>query len=114
MEPLKNKRSWPLYPSSLKILKQVGENITLAHKRRHLTNKSLAERAMISSVTLWKIEKGDPSVAIGSYIQVFLGLGLQEDFLLLAKDDDFGHLLQDGELLKKKSDKKDGGKRPDF
>ena len=57
---------------------------------------------MISTVTLWKIEKGDPTVAIGSYIQVLLGLGLQEDFLLLAKDDDFGHLLQDEKLLKRK------------
>jgi transcriptional regulator with XRE-family HTH domain len=97
-----DERSAPLYPSSLKILAQVGENITLARKRRHLTLKALSERAMISTVTLWKIEKGDPTVAIGSYIQVLLGLGLQEDFLLLAKDDDFGHLLQDEKLLKRK------------
>lgn len=97
-----DKRSAPLYPSSLKILAQVGENITLARKRRYLSQKNLAKRAMISTVTLWKVEKGDPSVAIASYIQTLLGLGLQEDFLLLAKDDDFGRILQDAELLGKK------------
>jgi transcriptional regulator with XRE-family HTH domain len=97
-----DKRSAPLYPSSLKILAQVGENITLARKRRHLSQKNLAKRAMISTVTLWKVEKGDPSVAIASYIHTLLGLGLQEDFLLLAKDDDFGRILQDAELLGKK------------
>ena len=42
-----DERSAPLYPSSLKILAQVGENITLARKRRHLTLKALSERAMI-------------------------------------------------------------------
>lgn len=93
-----NQKKAPLYPSSLKILQQLGENISLARKRRHMTVKSLAERAMISTVTVWKIEKGDPSVSMGAYVQVLLGLNLQKDLLLVAKDDELGRKLQDLEL----------------
>ena len=40
-------------------LKNLGENIRNARKRRRITMALLAERAKISRVTLAKIEKGD-------------------------------------------------------
>jgi len=80
-------------------LAQMGENIKLARKRRKLTAVQVAERADIARSTLSLIEKGEPSVAMGAYFNVLRVLGLQEDFLKLAADDEFGRKLQDLELL---------------
>lgn len=56
-----------ILPQTMKILSQMGEQIKLARLRRNLTVDLVAERANISRATLWKVEKGDPSVAIGIY-----------------------------------------------
>ena len=78
---------------------QMGENIKLARKRRKLTTMQVAERAGIARSTLYLVEKGDPSVAMGAYFNVLRVLGLQDDFLQLAADDVFGRKLQDLDLL---------------
>ena len=88
-----------LFPKHQKILEQVGENIKLARKRRKLTTTQVAERADIVRSTLYLIEKGDASVGIGAYFNVLRVLGLQNDFLKLAADDEFGRKLQDLDLL---------------
>ncbi len=82
------------------ILEQMGENIKLARKRRKLTTMQVSERADITRATLSKIEKGNPSVAFGAYFNVLRVLGLEQDILKLAADDEFGRKLQDLELLK--------------
>lgn len=82
------------------LLRQVGENIKLARKRRKLTAIQVAERAGIARSTLYLIENGEPSVAMGAYFNVLRVLGLQNDMGKLAADDDFGRKLQDLELLK--------------
>lgn len=81
------------------LLEQMGENIKLARKRRKLTAIQVAERAGIARSTLYLIEKGDSSVAMGAYFNVLRVLGLHEDVLKLASDDIFGRKLQDLELL---------------
>ena len=86
-------------PKHKDILKQMGENIKLARKRRKLTTTQVAERADIVRSTLYLIETGSPSVTIGAYFNVLRVLGLQDDFLKLAADDEFGRKLQDLELL---------------
>jgi len=83
---MKSKRSI-LFPRYTKIMEVVGENIKLARRRRKLTVTEIAARAGISRVTLSKIEKGVPSVAIGSYFNVLKTLGLGDDFLKLAGDE---------------------------
>ncbi len=45
----------------------MGENIKIARKRRKLTTMQVAERAAISRSTLYLIESGNPSVAMGAY-----------------------------------------------
>ena len=87
-----------LLPKARKILFEVGENIRLARLRRKLSSEQIAERANIGRTTLYKIEKGDPGVSIGSYLQVLMVLSLGEDFLNLAKDDELGRKIQDAEL----------------
>lgn len=82
-----------------KLLEQMGENIKLARKRRKLTTIQVAERAGIARSTLYLIEKGNPSVAMGAYFNVLRVLRLQDDILKLGADDEFGRKLQDLELL---------------
>ncbi len=94
-----NKRKQTLFPKHIEILKLLGENIKLARKRRKLTQVQVAERADIARSTVYLIESGNPSVTIGAYFNVLRVLGLQDDFLKLAADDEFGRKLQDLDLL---------------
>jgi len=89
-----------VFPKYDKVLEQMGENIKLARKRRKLTMIQVAERADISRSTLHLIELGNTGVAMGAYFNVLRVLGLQDDFLKLAADDELGRKLQDLELLK--------------
>ncbi len=91
-----------ILPKGKAILKELGENIKLARLRRELSVEQISERAGISRVSLWNIEKGKESVAIGSYFQVLFVLGLEKDFLNLGKDDVLGRKLQDLNLITKK------------
>jgi len=94
-------RKQNLLPKFQKMMEQVGENIKLARKRRSLTATQVAERAGIDRSTLYQIEKGNPGVAMGSYFNVLRVLGLQNDILKLAADDEFGRRLQDLKLMGK-------------
>jgi len=87
-----------IFPQHRVILEQLGENIKLARKRRKLTTTQVAERANINRTTLYHIENGKPSVAIGAYFNVLRALNLHEEFLKLAADDEFGRKLQDMDL----------------
>ncbi len=90
-----------LLPSLQKVLNEFGENVKLARLRRKLSTEQVSERAGISRSTLWLIEKGTPSVAMGTYLQVLFVLGLEKDFLQIASDDKLGRKLQDAKLLVK-------------
>jgi transcriptional regulator with XRE-family HTH domain len=92
-----------LFPKYQKILEQMGENIKLARKRRKLTTTQVAERASITRVTLNLIEKGNSSVSMGAYFNTLRVLGLQNDVLKLAADDEYGRKLQDLELMNNKA-----------
>ena len=92
-------RTTVILPQTQEMLNQMGDQIRLARLRRHLSAELVSERAGISRVTLSNIEKGSPSVAIGSYAAVLHALnGMDKDLLLIAKDDELGRKLQDLEL----------------
>lgn len=97
-----NMKSVLLGPRGREALAQFGENLRLARRRRKLTVKMVSERAGISRTTVWKIEKGDPSVAIGFYVKVLNALNLQREISNLALEDEQGRLLQDASLLGKR------------
>ena len=84
-----------LFPKTAAMLRQLGENLRLARLRRNVSAKLEAERAGISVATLTKIEQGNSSVSIGSYIQVLVTLNLEQDILKVAADDELGRKLQD-------------------
>ena len=76
----------------------VGEQVRL---RRNLSIAQVAERATCSPLTVSRIEKGTPTVAIGIYLRVLYALQLDDDILLLAKEDAMGKALQDLSLKKR-------------
>jgi transcriptional regulator with XRE-family HTH domain len=92
------KKKIVLLPKTKRIISEMGANIKLARLRRKLSSEQVAERANISRPTLSAIEKGAPTVSIGSYLLVLQVLGLESDFLLLAKDDELGRKLQDARI----------------
>ena len=61
-------------------MQTVGEQIKLARLR---------------PLTVSRIEKGTPTVAIGIYLRVLYALQLDDDILLLAQKDEMGRALQD-------------------
>ena len=86
----------------------VGEQIKLARLRRNLSVAQVAERATCSPLTVSRIEKGVPTVAIGIYLRVLYTLQLDDDILSLAKDDELGRALQDMNMIpRKRASKKD-------
>jgi transcriptional regulator with XRE-family HTH domain len=87
-----------LLPKLERILVTVGEQIKLARLRRKLSSEQVAERAGIGRSTLVKLEQGHVGVSIGHVLNVLKVLGLEKDFLLLAKDDELGRKLQDADL----------------
>ena len=102
------RKSIVLLPQTQKKLTTVGNQIKMARLRRRLSSTLVAERAGISRQTLVEVEKGSPSVAFGIYAAVLHALnGLDNDLLLLAKDDELGRKLQDLDLhVKKRAPKK--------
>lgn len=73
----------------------MGEQIKLARLRRNLSIAQIAERATCSPFTVNRIEKGSPTVSMGIYARVLYALQLDDDLLLLAKEDTLGRTLQD-------------------
>ena len=108
------RRAVVLLPQTQKLLYQMGEQIRLARLRRHLSSELVAERSGVSRQTVTAIEKGSASVALGAYAAVLHALGgLEQDLLLIAKDDELGRKLQDLDLPQRKraprqSKKEDG------
>jgi len=96
-----------LLPTADKIMKEFGNNMKLARLRRKLSAEQIAERTGVSRTTLWLVEKGAPSVAMGTYVQVLFVLGLEKDLLKVASDDPLGRKLQDAQLnMKERSPKR--------
>lgn len=91
-----SKRTVVVMPETQRILETMGEQIKMARLRRNLATELVAERAGISRATLWAVEKGTATVSIGTYAVVLHALGgMDRDFELVARDDEFGRKLQD-------------------
>lgn len=97
------KAAYNIVPSTEEILSTMGEQIKLARLRRNLSATLVAERAGISRASLWKVESGNPAVAIGIYAAVLHALNnMDKDLTLIAKDDEMGRQMQDLNLITKK------------
>lgn len=104
------KASYNIVPATEDILQTMGEQIKLARLRRNLSVELVAARAGISRASLWNVEKGSPSVAIGIYAAVLHALNnMDKDLLLVAQDDIMGRRMQDLNLpIRKRAPRKEG------
>lgn len=87
----------------LRALRKLGHDIKDARRRRRIPSDIAAQRASIGRGTLFKVEKGDPGVAVGSYATLLFVLGLTERLAELAdpKHDTVGLQLEEEHLPKR-------------
>jgi DNA-binding XRE family transcriptional regulator len=84
-------------------LRNLGEDMKNARRRRRISTALMAERANISRTTLVKIEKGDAGVSLGNYATVLFVLGLVNRLseLVDISQDHLGQDLEDENLPKR-------------
>ena len=85
----------PPFPSVTKQVEALGHRLKLARLRRKLSTVLFAERMGVSRDTLSRLEKGDPNIALGTYMRALRVLGLDRDMDAVARDDELGRKLQD-------------------
>ena len=91
-------------PASLRrSLAKFGHDLAVARRKRHLTVAMTAQRTGLAIATYSRVEKGDPSVAMGAYAMALFVLGFGEPFgnLTDARHDDEGLLLDEQRLPKR-------------
>jgi transcriptional regulator with XRE-family HTH domain len=89
-------RSTPsILPRLARLISDLGSNIRKARLRRAHSLETVAERAGITRKTLYRVERGDPAVALGIYARVLQALRLENDLASIAADDVLGRKLQD-------------------
>ena len=81
----------------------LGDRMRTARLRRGMTAMDFAQRVGVSRDTLSRLESGDDSIALGTYVRALRVLGLDGDLDALARDDELGRKLQDLRLPAKRS-----------
>jgi transcriptional regulator with XRE-family HTH domain len=51
---------------ALSDLQKLGRDLALVRRKRGLSTQDMADRLFVSHDTLWRLERGDPSVAMGT------------------------------------------------
>lgn len=91
-------------PSPVKrAIRKLGDDVSLARRRRHITQASLAERMGASLSTVRRMEKGDIRVPIHFFARALYVFGeLQAlEQLLDTSNDEIGLTLMDEQLPKR-------------
>lgn len=96
------KNSPLLLPKLTQIIQVMGENIQFARLRCKMSASQLAERTGISRKTLYNIEHGVATVAMGRHLQVLFVLGFEKDLWEVAANDLLGRKLQDAGIQRVK------------
>jgi transcriptional regulator with XRE-family HTH domain len=72
-------------------VRQLGEHIRTARLRRQLSTEELAQACGIGRRTLYRIENGEPGVAVGTLLAVLWKLGLLDTVRAVADPDTDEH-----------------------
>jgi hypothetical protein len=86
-----------------KALRKLGQDIRDARLRRRIPTAIMSQRALVTRTTLHKVEKGDPTVSMGTYTTVLFVLGMTERLAELAdaRFDRLGLVLEEERLPKR-------------
>lgn len=89
-------RPLPLSPETAEALVALGREVRDARLARKLRLDDLAKRAGISVATLKRLEKGDPRLAIGRFLEVLTALSpsLLADVVGAVREDATGDALR--------------------
>jgi DNA-binding XRE family transcriptional regulator len=92
-----------LPPKVKRALGKLGADIALARRKRQLTTVMMAERVGVAKSTYLKVEKGDPTVAMGAYAMALFVLGFDGAIgdLVDPGRDDQGLILDAGRVPKR-------------
>jgi transcriptional regulator with XRE-family HTH domain len=84
-------------------LRKLGSDIRDARLRRRIPTELMAARASISRTTLYKVEKGDVNVSIGTYATILFVLGMIDRVgeIADANKDRLGRQLEEERLPKR-------------
>ena len=98
MRTKKSRKMLPL--PAARALRKLGQDLRNARRRRRIPVALASARASISRMTLLKIEKGEPGVAMGSYATIMFVLGLTDRLVDLAdvRNDPVGLALEEERL----------------
>lgn len=91
-------------------IRKLGSDLSLARRRRHITQASLAERMGASLSTVRRMEKGDVKVPIHFYARALHVFGeiRSLEHLLDTLNDEIGLTLMDEQLPKRVRSKSGG------
>jgi transcriptional regulator with XRE-family HTH domain len=92
-----------LPPAVRRSLTKFGSDIATARRKRGLTGAAMAERMGISKSTYLRVERGDPTVSLGTYAMALFVLNFGSVFRDLAdpRRDDVGLMLDEERLPKR-------------
>lgn len=65
-------------------LRRLGHDLAVARRKRAISTSDMAARLFVSRDTLWRMERGDPTVALGTLATATFILGLQDRLANLA------------------------------
>ena len=84
-------------------LLKLGKDIREARIRRRIPMAILAQRAQMTRMTLYKIERGEAGVSMGAYASVLFVLGLADRLAGIAdvRSDEVGLALEEERLPKR-------------
>lgn len=63
---------------AIRALQRLGRDLALARRRRTISTSDMAARLFVSRDTLWRLERGDPTVALGTLATAAFVLQLDE------------------------------------
>ena len=65
-------------------LRKLGRDLALARRKRGISTNDMAARLFVSRDTLWRLERGDPTVALGTLATTMFVLNLHDRLANLA------------------------------
>lgn len=65
-------------------LRKLGRDLALARRKRGISTEDMAARLFVSRNTLWRMERGDPTIALGTLATAAFVLQLLDRLTNLA------------------------------
>ena len=69
---------------AVRALRKLGGDLALARRKRGISTADMATRLFVSRDTLWRMERGDPTVALGTLATAAFIFGLLDRLANLA------------------------------